>query len=175
MSADTPLLNMKAETTMVPFNWVRQGQDFVGILLTFQYSNPITLFYRKRKPMRHECAKMTLTLTSVYNDGGKPVLPGKINHTHRGNRPMTVTGGNQYCSGKRYLTRHGYIPMTVTGENRYCPGKEILRVTGISQWQWGGETGIAWEKRPCASRVYTNDRDGRKPVFTGNESYTSQV
>ena len=27
MSVDTPLRNLKAETTMVPFHWVRQGKD----------------------------------------------------------------------------------------------------------------------------------------------------
>ena len=27
MSVDTPLQNIKAETTMVPFHWVQQGKD----------------------------------------------------------------------------------------------------------------------------------------------------
>ena len=30
-----------------------------------------------------------------------------------------------------------------------------------------GETGIEQEKKPYASRVYPNDRDGGKPVFSG--------
>ena len=74
MSVDTPLQNLKAETTMVPFHQVQQGKDhqdsetdetLLGIPLPFQYSNPGTILAGKRKPTRHECATMTVTLTFV--------------------------------------------------------------------------------------------------------------
>ena len=54
------LCKVKVRITKTP-----NGQNFVGILFTFQYSNPGTILARKRKSMPHECATMTVTLTFV--------------------------------------------------------------------------------------------------------------
>ena len=59
--------------------------------------------------MRNECSKMTVTLTFVYNAGGK-----------------TGIGREKQF----YASRN--IPMTVTGENRCGPGKETPHVTSKS-------------------------------------------
>ena len=56
MIVDTPLRNLKSETTMVPFNRVQQGKDhqdsktdenLLGFFLPFQYSNPGTISAEK--------------------------------------------------------------------------------------------------------------------------------
>ena len=74
MSVDTPLRNLKAETTMVPFHRVQQGnyhqdsktdETLLGSFYLFQYSNPGKIMAGKRKPTRHECATMNVTLKFV--------------------------------------------------------------------------------------------------------------
>ena len=108
ISVDTPLRNIKYETTMVPFHRVQQGKDHQDSERMKLFWDPFTFsVFQPRHNFGRE--KKAYASRVCHNDRDTDVCVECLGETGIGRVKESYASRN--------------IPMTVTGENRYGPGK----------------------------------------------------